>query len=78
MKSYGKNWENSKIAVTVTLNGKEIARDELVGIHDKETSETYTHRIDLPVSSTTIQNAQVTLQHTGGLTFKIMGMAICK
>ena len=78
MKSYGKNWDNSKIAVTVTLDGKEFIRDELVGIHDKETSETYTHRIDLPVSSTTIQNAQVTLQHTGGLTFKIMGMAICK
>ena len=77
MKSYGENWENSKIAVTVTLDGKEIARDELVGIHDKETSETYTHRIELPVSSSTT-NAQVTLQHTGGLTFKIMGLAICK
>jgi hypothetical protein len=44
MKSYGDRWESSTVAITIRLNGEELKRAELVGIHDKQTSVTYTHR----------------------------------
>lgn len=90
MKSYGKQWENSRIALTVTTKttgsaSEVLQHDELEGIHDKQTSETYTHRIDLLVSSSSLvmrngnaTTMEVTIQHIGGETFKIMGLAICK
>jgi hypothetical protein len=79
MKSYGDRWIDSRISVTVRIDGVEHRKDELVGIHDKQTSETYTHRIELPVSSTsTPSKYEVTMEHLGGVTFKIMGLAICK
>ena len=93
MKSYGEQWENSTIALTVMAmtNGSEfelLKRDELGGVHEKYTSETYTHSIDLMASSSSsssmmlrngkVTTVQVTIQHLRGQTFKIMGLAICE
>jgi lysophospholipase L1-like esterase len=81
MKSYGEKWEGSRVAFTITRNeGQVIARDELAGIHEKLTSETYTHRVEIPTPSDGkgSSNYRIELELIGGTTFKIMGLAICK
>jgi lysophospholipase L1-like esterase len=86
MRSYGEKWENSTMSISLTIDDIYWKTEEIVGIHEKQTSETYTHRISLPVQQATkaeifthpLSKVQLTLQLTGGQTFKIMGLAICK
>lgn len=85
MTSYGEKWEGSKIRVDafVDRSGKGKAKIptntmEIVGFHDRHTSETYNYKLDLEEErafSKDILRVRITL--VGGSTFKFMGMAIC-
>lgn len=78
MKSYGTMWDASRVTVSVSQHPDGdglIQSDELVGYHAKETSETYTHRMEF---QPTRGDAIISINLIGGTTFKIMGMAVCK
>lgn len=84
MKSYGPRWENSVATIHVQ---QRIGRSwidandpmELGGVHNKSTSEMYTHTIHVTQTSTTKSTAlRIRLIHTGGATFKLMGIAACQ
>jgi hypothetical protein len=83
MRSYGEKWEGSKIKVEAWSGEKILASDEIVGFHDKKTSETYNIKmklIDKESESPGIpagSDLKVTFELVGGTTFKISGMAIC-
>ena len=83
MRSYGEKWEGSKLKVQAWSGDKLLASDEIIGFHDKNTSETYNIKMKLidkesaspgiPVGS----DLKITFELVGGTTFKISGMAIC-
>ena len=79
MKSYGPMWEGSQVSLQVTADSATIQQQQqqqqvlLVGHHDKQTSETYTHRMEFEPTQTT---THVSIQLMNGTTFKIMGLAI--
>lgn len=83
MRSYGEKWDGSKLKVEAWSGDKLLASDEIVGFHDKKTSETYNIKmklIDPESSSPGISpgsDLKVTFELVGGTTFKISGMAIC-
>jgi lysophospholipase L1-like esterase len=83
MRSYGEKWEGSKLKVEAWSGNKKLASDEIVGFHDKKTSETYNIKmklIDQDSESPGIpagSDLKVTFELVGGTTFKISGMAIC-
>lgn len=83
MRSYGEKWEGSKLKVEAWSGEKLLASDEIVGFHDKKTSETYNIKmklIDPESASPGIppgSDLKVTFELVGGTTFKISGMAIC-
>jgi lysophospholipase L1-like esterase len=83
MRSYGEKWEGSKLKVEAWSGEKLLASDEIVGFHDKKTSETYNIKmklIDKDSESPGIpagSDLKVTFELVGGTTFKISGMAIC-
>ncbi|KAL7495395.1 hypothetical protein ACHAWT_003895 [Skeletonema menzelii] len=83
MRSYGEKWEGSRLKVEAWSGEKLLASDEIVGFHNKKTSETYNIKmkvIDPESASPGIppgSDLKVTFELVGGTTFKISGMAIC-
>lgn len=88
MRSYGEKWEGSKLKVQIWSNEKLMSSDEIVGFHDKHTSETYNVKMKIGVIDSSEQSAvdkevpvgsdlKITFELVGGTTFKISGMAIC-
>lgn len=92
MRSYGEKWENSRVKIEVWSDNKLMTAEEVVGFHDKKTSETYNIKMKLGATSGTNKSGdvtsnsggvsvgedlRVTFELVGGSTFKISGMAIC-
>eukprot|EP00957_Ditylum_brightwellii_P116627 8896345-Ditylum_brightwellii.AAC.1 len=92
MRSYGDKWEGSKVRVDAYIyksgmEGKEedemtrapTKSMEIVGYHEKETSETYNYKIDFGEEGKAVggDTLRVRVELVGGSTFKFMGMAIC-
>ena len=92
MRSYGDKWEGSKLKVEIWSKNKLMASDEIVGFHNKKTSETYNVKMkigDVRFSSheqTDVMTSKeipigsdlkIIFELVGGNTFKILGMAIC-
>jgi hypothetical protein len=82
MKSYGDNWANSAIRVkTSKSKGQnqwlELNSKDIVGFHNKNTSEMYTEEIYLPEPIVRGESLRLRAQLTGGKTFKLMGLAVC-
>lgn len=80
MKSYGALWSGSRVKITVSFPKRELSDSviELVGVHDKNTSETYTEEIQLadggiPVGS----DLRVSMELVDGTIFKLQGLAVC-
>ncbi len=91
MKSYGEKWEGSEMRMTASIsssstsasphnqNHTKAASMNILGIHDKNTSETYTHALVLEDDQVAMPNDRLTVQFdlVGGSTFKITGMLFC-
>lgn len=88
MKSYGENWDNSRVNVTIfdqavggvadtSVASKLIKSAQLKGFHNKTTSEMYTERIVLSEPVSPGRSLKLTVSLVSGKTFKIMGLAIC-
>jgi hypothetical protein len=84
MTSYGDKWEESRVLVEAFVSDSEVFPTthtksiEILGFHDKHTSETYNYKMDLgsqKVEPGESLRVQVTL--IGGSAFKFMGMAMC-
>ena len=78
MRSYGPKWVGSKLKVDVWSGSTLMASEEIVGFHDKKTSETYNIKMRLEGEGVVVGNdLKITVELTGGSTYKISGMAIC-
>lgn len=92
MRSYGEKWEGSRLRVEVWSGGTRMASEEIVGSHNKKTSETYNIKMRLrdgaggDAGEKHVGNGggaavgsdlKITFELIGGTTFKISGMAIC-
>ena len=85
MASYGEKWEGSKIRVDayVDKDGEKAANIlaksiDIVGFHDRQTSETYSHKLDLGEQWVRRKDTlRVRIELVGGSTFKFTGMAVC-
>ena len=85
MTSYGEKWEGSTIHVDaiVVTNEEEraVGSRDIVGFHEKQTSETYVHKIDLRAKdnkgSKIGDTLKVKTRLVKGDTFKITGLAFC-
>eukprot|EP00581_Thalassiosira_minuscula_P005440 CAMPEP_0183745746 /NCGR_PEP_ID=MMETSP0737-20130205/66402_1 /TAXON_ID=385413 /ORGANISM="Thalassiosira miniscula, Strain CCMP1093" /LENGTH=775 /DNA_ID=CAMNT_0025981425 /DNA_START=130 /DNA_END=2457 /DNA_ORIENTATION=+ len=86
MRSYGEKWEGSTLRVQVFSGGTLLASKDIVGFHDKKTSETYNIKMRLDDGTSggsggggavLGSDLKITFQLVGGTTFKISGMAIC-
>jgi hypothetical protein len=90
MRSYGEKWEGSKLKVEIWSTEKLVASSEIVGFHNKKTSETYNIKTKIgdtlskEQSGTSVANEvaigsdlKIAFTLVGGTTFKISGMAIC-
>ena len=83
MKSYGTKWQDSKVRVQTYSRQKssstwdEVNVKEMVGFHDKNTSEMYTEAIELSDPIERGGSLRLGAQLIGGTTFKLMGLAIC-
>jgi len=73
MKSYGDNWENSLMRVSLIDKNISTEITTLSGFHDKETSEMYTEEIALNATS----RLRMAMDLVGGTTFKLMGITVC-
>lgn len=87
MKSYGPKWQGSRLRVQTWQNKdsknsdeidwEELNVKEMVGFHDKNTSEMYTEAIELTKPIERGASLRVGAQLVGGNTFKLMGLAVC-
>uniref|UniRef100_A0A7S3VCV0 SGNH hydrolase-type esterase domain-containing protein n=1 Tax=Chaetoceros debilis TaxID=122233 RepID=A0A7S3VCV0_9STRA len=93
MTSYGKKWDGSKVLVEafVDVNQKgdgqvdslpiaePRATMEIAGQHEKETSETYNHKLVFEdgLEAQVDNTLRIRVKLVGGSTFKFMGMAFC-
>jgi hypothetical protein len=89
MTSYGENWEGTKMHVdsiiakgAQELNaGAPSGSMDILGYHDKHTSETYRHQLNLEsADGKGVQpgdSLRVSFKLVEGSTFKIMGMLFC-
>jgi hypothetical protein len=84
MTSYGDKWKDSRVRVDAFVDryGQGPSLDpkslDIDGCHDRHTSETYNHKLDLGSNQALpkdILRVRITL--IGGSTFKFMGMAFC-
>lgn len=80
LKSYGDKWENSRLKVQVESKTRSSPwRDEttheFVGFHSKTTSEVYVEKI--PVKVEIGGSLRFGYSLSEGMTFKIMGLAVC-
>ncbi|KAG7372004.1 hypothetical protein IV203_018147 [Nitzschia inconspicua] len=83
MKSYGPKWKDSQLQVNVWHSGAAgrtlLQGRQLIGVHNKTTSEMYTEEIRLKEPQHVAAGEKLQLEATlvGGSTFKIMGLAVC-
>ncbi|KAL7548471.1 hypothetical protein ACHAWF_011785 [Thalassiosira exigua] len=81
MRSYGEKWEGSRLKVDVWSGDTLMATKDIVGFHDKKTSETYNIKMRLDGDQTAGvergSNLKIAFELIGGTTFKISGMAVC-
>jgi hypothetical protein len=85
MTSYGDKWKDSKVRVDafVDRNGETPSADpakslDIKGFHDRHTSETYNHKLDLGSDQALPKDVlRVRITLLGGTTFKFIGMAFC-
>lgn len=85
MTSYGDKWKDSKVRVDafVDRNGETPSADpakslDIEGFHDRHTSETYNHKLDLGSDQALPKDVlRVRITLLGGTTFKFIGMAFC-
>jgi hypothetical protein len=89
MKSYGPKWQGSRLRVHTWLyndstdsnsNGidwEELNVKEMVGFHDKNTSEMYTEAIELTKPIERGTSLRLGAELVGGTMFKLMGLAVC-
>jgi hypothetical protein len=84
LKSYGPKWKGSTATVTIERMVQNewvpaaAAVSELSGTHDLKTSENYAETVHLLKNEAVASAIRLTLTHTGGETFKLMGVAICQ
>jgi hypothetical protein len=78
MKSWGDKWDNSTAEVKVWNNADTLlARQELLGFHEKQTSEIYPSEFRFSTAAAPNSTVKVEVRLVAGTTFKIMGLAIC-
>jgi len=84
MTSYGKDWEGSKIHIDATVIPKDTqglkkdsASIDILGYHDKNTSEIFVHQLKLKEEAVVGDELLIHIRLTDGVTFKITGMAFC-
>ena len=84
MKSYGTKWHNSELEAKIWSAPAEnqenftlLEERNLLGTHNKNTSEMYTEEIVLSKPVDPGGKLQVEAKLVGGETFKIMGLAVC-
>ena len=87
MRSYGDKWEGSTLKVEVWSGDTLMVSEDIVGFHDKKTSETYNIKMRLGGVGDGGKeerggvvvggDLKIVFELTGGTTFKISGMAIC-
>jgi hypothetical protein len=89
MKSYGPKWDGSRLRLQTWLrndntdsnsnviNWEELNAKEVVGFHDKNTSEMYTEAIELTKPIERGTSLRVGAELVGGTMFKLMGLAVC-
>lgn len=77
MKSYSEKWYNSTVEATVHRCDEVVSSVVLSGFHEKLTSEFFTETITLPTGSSDCYSTNLTLQMTGGDTFRIGGLSFC-
>ncbi|GAX25003.1 hypothetical protein FisN_2Lh286 [Fistulifera solaris] len=79
LKSYGEMWENSKAEIEIYLDedivDDNISQISLSGVHDKRASEIYSEEIILSRGAS--KTLRLSVRHTDGKLFKLMGFAIC-
>ena len=91
-RSYGERWEGSTLRVEAWSGGTLLARRDIEGYHDKNTSETYNIKMRLDGAgvdgdgdargggeggAVAGSDLRIMFELVGGSTFKISGMAIC-
>jgi hypothetical protein len=84
MRSYGEKWANSTARIDISSKSsrsgsdwKALTSKDLVGFHDKHTSEMYTEPIRLPTDVQPGDILRISITLLSGSTFKIQGMAVC-
>jgi lysophospholipase L1-like esterase len=81
MRSYGDDWDYSRMQLSLFQRADQmkewetISQNELLGGHEKNTSETYT--FDLPLSVPVGSDLQISLEFKNGTKFKVQGLAVC-
>ena len=86
MRSYGDKWADSTVKVVIStaaaandekVDWKTAVEKEMIGFHDKHTSEMYTEPIQLLDPVRLGEGLKITITLIRGTTFKIQGMAVC-
>jgi hypothetical protein len=84
MKSYGEKWANSTARIDISSKSSKSGSDwkaltskDMVGFHDKHTSEMYTEPMRLPTDVQPGDNLRISITFLSGSTFKIQGLAVC-
>jgi hypothetical protein len=83
MKSYGEKWRDSNSRFRFmsqedeAASWSELITTDISGVHDRNTSETYTVSIDLPSAIPKNANLRMSMTLTNGTTFKLMGLSVC-
>jgi hypothetical protein len=84
MRSYGEKWANSTARIDISSKSSKSGSDwkaltskDLVGFHDKHTSEMYTEPIRLPTDVQPGDYLRISIALVSGSTFKIQGLAVC-
>ena len=77
MRSYGEKWSDSRLKVDVYSGSELIKTEEVIGYHEKKTSETYNIKMKLARGVKAGEDVRIQLELVGGSTFKISGMAVC-
>ena len=89
LKSYGEKWMKSRAQVSICFAAAQswagadgwtpVASMELLGSHAKNTSEMYTQELSFREQTAAAnQTIRVAFKLIGGITFKTMGLAICR
>mmetsp|Transcript_13351 Transcript_13351/g.24194 ORF Transcript_13351/g.24194 Transcript_13351/m.24194 type:complete len:671 (-) Transcript_13351:55-2067(-) len=84
MKSYGEKWSNSRVKAHASIRKAgtekwiELTSSEMEGFHGKNTSEIYTHEMQLSDNGVEAgHDLRIGLDLIGGSTFKLIGLAVC-